>query len=153
MAGSVATVEPSRVTRYEATATLSLARIQPRLTLGSLSTVAPSEPGVPGAMPSVTRTLTPPLPIDWVVNEIVETGSVIDRPTRSGASLRSVVAGVESRSSVARGEPVGLAVPQPSRIVAPLTAGEPAAKLSNEPYGCGRRGRRSSRCRAESAPA
>ena len=49
--------------------------------------------------------------------------------------MRSSSPGVVSRSSRGLGRHVGLAVPQPSRIVTPLTAGEPAVKLSNVPYG------------------
>ena len=33
------------------------------------------------------------------------------------------------------GDPVGLAVPQPSRIVTPLTGGEPAVNVSKVPNG------------------
>ena len=106
-----------------------MAAPQATSTVGSEVAVAVAEAGAAGAIPSRTRTVTADEDVDNVVNEIVETGSVIVRPTSSGASLRSVVLGVVSSSSVACGVRVGVADPLPIRIVTPLTAGEPAAKV------------------------
>ena len=119
--------------RYEPTATLSVAADQASPADGVSVAVPENEPGAEGATPSRTRTTTPAEETDIVVNERPETGSVIVRPTSNGASLRSVVAGVVSRSSVAWGESVGLAVPLPIRIVTPDTAGDPADQVSKEP--------------------
>ncbi len=92
--------------------------------------LAPGFVTAPGAMPSRTCTTAPAALDDSVVIEIFETGSVIVRPTVSGASLRSLVAGVVSSRSVAWGEVVGLAVPLPSRIVTPVVTAEPAVNES-----------------------
>ena len=67
------------------------------------------------------------------MNEIVDTGSLSVLPTRSGASLRSVVDGVVSMRFVSLGDDVGLAVPTARRMVTPTVAGEPAVKLSKLP--------------------
>ena len=83
----------------------------------------------------MTSTVTPDAPIDCVVIEIVETGSVIVWPTSSEASLSDGVPGVVSRSSVATGDQVGLAEPQPRRTVTPFTTGEPAENASKTPCG------------------
>src|SRR3954452_5027997 len=81
----------------------------------------------PGAIPSRMRTTIPPELADMAVIEIFDTGSVSVRPTPSGASFRSLVAGVVSRRSVAWGFVVGLAVPTPMRTVTPVVAAEPTA--------------------------
>ena len=124
--GTEATTLPLRVTLYVSTPTLSVAAPHESATDGAAVGVAASAPGALGAIPSRTRTAIPFASADSVVNEIVDTGSVTVLPTSSGASLRSVVAGVVSRSSVICGEFVGLAVPRPRRIVAPTVAGDPA---------------------------
>ena len=92
-----------------------------------------NEPGVPGFTLSVTWTLTPFASEDSVLNESPDTGSVRVLPSRSGASLRSVVDGVVSMRFVSLGDDVGLAVPTASRIVTPVTGGEPAVNVSKLP--------------------
>src|SRR3954454_9747721 len=113
-------------------ATLSVAAPQVSVT-EPWAGVAPGVATAPGGIPSRTRTTIPPELTDIAVIEIFDTGSVIVRPTPSGASLRSLVAGVVSRRSVACGFVVGLAVPSPRRIVTPVVAADPAANRSKTP--------------------
>src|SRR3954462_1980520 len=113
-------------------ATLSVAAPQLSVT-DPWAGVAAGVVTAPGAIPSRIRTTIPPELADMAVIEIFDTGSVSVRPTPSGASFRSLVAGVVSRRSVAWGFVVGLAVPKPMRTGTPVGAAEPRGDAAKTP--------------------
>ncbi len=112
---------------------LSLAAVQSRLTLGVVSADAVNEPGAEGFTPSMIWTLTPLVSEESVLNERPDTGSVSVLPGSRGASYRSAVAGVVSMRSVCFAVEGWLAVPAATRMVTPVTGGDPPAKVSKLP--------------------